>query len=82
MNVVNRSTSGLRKGVEHQWLWDQILFRRIRGCIVCGLDGSYDVREPEPVIPDCRRLDGREIAAARAAFDELRRYEDELGIKY
>lgn len=54
MNVVNRSTSGLRKGVEHRWLWDQILFRRIRGCMTCGFDGSYDIREPEPEIPDCQ----------------------------
>jgi hypothetical protein len=35
--------------------------------------------------PEVRKIfrEGREeMAAARAAFDELRRYEDELGIKY
>lgn len=35
--------------------------------------------------PEVRRIfrEGREeMAAARAAFEELRRYEDELGIKY
>lgn len=51
---MNRVTTGLRKEPrQHAWLWDQIHFRRFRLCVLCGIDGTFDIREPEPEVPAC-----------------------------